>query len=190
MKISLNFSKIKQFKEIVKTNKKLWILAVFPVLLLVVFLVNFLSLQTKMNSVIDADTRNEGIKVSVHYQYYLNPDKLIYDLEKVPLTKSRADVFRVFLQFADAVQDKEFNDVELAYKGKTKFILDGDDFKTIGEEYSWQNAVYTMRTFPEKLHNPYGLEAFPTWEGGILGVTNQQMEDFSKFHDEWYFDEL
>lgn len=52
---------------------------------------------------------------------------------------SRADVFRVLLQYAQRIQSKRFDTVQLAYKGKTKFLLDGDYF---------QNPVYTMRTFP------------------------------------------
>ena len=28
------------------------------------------------------------------------------------------------------------------------------------------------------------------WSGGLLGVLNAQMEDFNKFHREWYIDVL
>lgn len=174
-------------------KKKLWkILAIsIPVaIIIIIFLSNHVFLQSKMNSVIEEDSRNFGIKVSVHYQYYINPNILVYDLKEIAPTQSKADVFRVFLQFADKIQDDNFESVHLAYNGNTKFLLSGADFKTIGEEYEWQNPVYTMRTFPEKLYTPDGLNAFSSWEGGILGVAMQQMEEFNQFHDEWYMNDM
>jgi hypothetical protein len=50
--------------------------------------------------------------------------------------------------------------------------------------------VYVIRTFPEKLTTPGGVSAFLTWEGGLLGVANKQMEDFNDFHDQWYMQDL
>ena len=60
----------------------------------------------------------------------------------------------------------------------------------MGEEYGWQNPIYTMRTFPEKLYTPNGLNAFSSWEGGMLGVTTKQVEDFNRLCDEWYFNDM
>lgn len=170
-----------------KNNKKYFIIAGS---LIVIWLVNYTFLQSKMTAVIDEDYRNEGIQVSVHYQYFINPTILIYDLKNIPSTKSKADIFRVFLQFADKTQNQNFDHVYLSFRGKTKFFLEGTDFKIIGKEYEWQNPVYTMRTFSEKLYTPSGLSAFSSWEGGVLGVAIKQMEEFNQFHDEWYLNNM
>jgi len=60
----------------------------------------------------------------------------------------------------------------------------------LGKEYSWQNPVYTIRTFPENLINLDGSMAYPEWTGGWLRVTGKQMEDFNNFHKKWYLEDI
>jgi uncharacterized protein YcfL len=145
------------------------------------------NLQSKMNEVINNDVRNNGINVSVRS---LSNSTLLYNLQSVNNSNSPADVFRVFLQFSEKVTDLNFNKVIIAYKGTHKFVLDGNDFNTMGKEYSFQNPVYTMRTFPEKLKLLDGSNAYSKWTGGVLGVSNKQIEDFNDFHRKWYKDEM
>jgi len=154
-----------------------------------IYAVNYFQLQQPMNQTIKSDPRNDGIDVSVRYSNYIDPSTLIYDLRKVSGSNSPSDVFRVLLQFADQIKKKRFSTIELAYKGKTKFKLDGSYFQSLGEEYGSQNPVYTMRTFPEHLKTPYGSEAYSGWSGGWLGVLNKQLEDFNDFHKRWYLSE-
>ncbi len=143
-----------------------------------------------MNRVINDDPRNNGIKVSVHYSWYVNPSVLVYNLKSVSSDKSPADVFRAFLQFAEEVSDKNFKEVILAFRGKPKFKMDGDYFQEIGKEYSWQNPIYTVRTFPEHLTKPDGSRAYDVWTGGLLGVLGKQMDDQNDFHRKWYIDDM
>jgi hypothetical protein len=169
------------------------ILTIFVLLLalgIAIYGFNYIQLQSKMNSVLKADPRNEGIKVTVHFGAYVNPSKLIYNLKSVSATNSMADVFRVFLQFAEKMCSKDFKEVVLAHKGTAKFKIDGDYFQKLGKEYSWQNPVYTMRTFPENLKNLDGSQAYGQWTGGLLGVLKEQMEDFNDFHRKWYLDDM
>lgn len=151
---------------------------------------NYLALQHPMNEVLESDPRNKGLEVSVHYQSYLNPSVLIYDLRRLSGTNSKVDVFRSFLQFAEKVNGKSFEKVELAFRGETKFVLDGEYFKELGRDYGTQNPVWTMNHFPEKLKLPDGTRAYETWTGGWLGVVGKQIEDFNDFHDKWYMREV
>jgi hypothetical protein len=153
------------------------------------YAINYFQLQSPLNSAIKSDPRNNGIDVSAHYGSYMNPSTLVFDLNKVSGSNSSADVFRVLLQFAERMKEKRFDDVELAYKGKTKFKIEGSFFRTLGKEYGSQNVIYTIRTFPENLKTPAGSRAYPEWSGGWLGVMNKQMEDFSDFHKQWYLSE-
>jgi hypothetical protein len=151
---------------------------------------NYVQLQSQMNKVIKNDSRNNGIKVDVHYANYILTSMLIFNLKSITSDKSKADVFRVFLQFAEQMKNNDFKQLHLAFRGKIKFLLDGKYFKNLGEEYSFQNPVYTMRTFPENLKNPDNSKPYSEWTGGLLGVSQKQIEDFNDFHDKWYFNDL
>jgi hypothetical protein len=161
---------------------------VLIILVLIIYAFNYFQLQSNMDNVLKNDPRNNDIKVSVHYGYYINSSILIYDLKTISGDKSAADVFRVFLQFADSVKDKKIDSIELTYKGVPKFILPGEYFQTIGKEYSSQNPIYTIRTFPEKLLKTNGTKAYSQWSGGFIGVLTKQMNDFNDFNKKWYLE--
>lgn len=144
------------------------------------------TLQKLMNEVIESDSRNKGIAVFVYYGD--KPSILVYDLIAITNENSMADVFRVFLQFAEKTKSYKFDKVELAFRKKMKFIINGDYFKKLGEEYSHQNLAHTMRTFPENLMNPDGSNAYSKWTEGMIGAEAKQIEDFMNFHKKWYFE--
>lgn len=151
---------------------------------------NNINLQSKINDVIKSDQRNQGIVVSVYSKVQNNKLILIYDLQKLSGENSMADVFRVFLQFSEKVKSENFDLIELSFRGKTKFKISGYYFKKLGNEYSFQNPVYTARIFPENLLLPNGSRAYTEWKGGLLGVAKKQIEDCNDFHKKWYLDEL
>ncbi|MBE0570369.1 MAG: hypothetical protein IH618_02400 [Ignavibacteriaceae bacterium] len=171
--------------------KKLFVILPIAVIIIcgAIWLWNYLTLQQEMDSVINKDYRNSGIDVSVHYGSYVNPNELVYNLTNVTGSKSPSDVFRVLLQFAEQIKEKEFTAIMLEHNGKLKFIIDGSYFNELGREYSFQNPVYTMRTFPSNLKNPDGTQAYSNWTGGLLGVVNEQLEDFNNFHKRWYIND-
>lgn len=121
-----------------------------------------------------------------YYRWGVVPGSIVYDLRDVGLQASSAGVIGGFFAFAEEMKDRDFNEVLLAWRGEVRFRLPGDDFKEIGEEFSWQNPVYLLRTLPERLETPEGQRAFDTWTGGMLGVLNQQMDDVNSFTDQWF----
>lgn len=151
---------------------------------------NYLMLQSPMNEVAREDARNNGISVSAHYGYYIDPSTLVFDLRDVSMTNSKADVFRVLLQYAANMKSRRYERINLAFRGETKFILDGEYFQQLGQEYGAQNPVYTMRTFPSHLRRADGSEAYGTWTGGLLSVLGKEIEDFNDFHDQWYLRDM
>jgi hypothetical protein len=173
-------------------KKKIILLSVSTciAILLTICLANYITLQKPFSDVIKSDPRNEGINFSSHYTYYIYPSELVIDVKVVARDKSPADVFRVLLQYAEKLETTTFNRVKLASKGKTKFLLEGKYFKTLGEEYGTQNPVYTMRNFPENLQKSDGQRAFASWTGGLLGVVGKQMDDFTEFHKQWYIEDM
>jgi hypothetical protein len=151
-----------------------------------VYGLNNFQLRSKMDFVILMDSRNKGVEVEVYYESPFNYRVIVYDMKGVSRDKSFADVFRLFLQFADRMQGSDLDYVKLAYQGRVKYILTDEDFKLVGLQYSLgENPVYIIRTFPEKLLLLNGRNAFPKWEGGLLAVTAKQLEDFNTFMKTW-----
>lgn len=151
--------------------------------------INF-DIQNNINQIIKEDSRNQGIEVKVSYNSIFDKKKIIYDIKSISGDKSVMDVFRVFLQFSNKVKNKEFENITLSCKGQKKFKIEGDYFKTLGMEYEEQNPMYTIRTFPENVFNLDNTAAYSQWTGGILGVLEKQMEDFSDFNNKWYVEQL
>ncbi len=169
----------KRWRRYAVTSALLAVVAVFTVVVW-----NNYTLQRLVEDVIYSDPRNWGIEVSVYYEPFRN--SIVYDLKSVSGDKSFADVFRVFLQFAAEIKDRKLEYVKLAYNGRVKYILPGEDFYSVGLMYSYgENPIYIIRTFPEKLLLPNGRHAFLKWEGGILAVTARQLEDFNTFMKTW-----
>lgn len=147
-----------------------------------------INLQSKVANVLGADRRNDGIKVSAYFRDNIGKSVMVYDLVGVTSDKSRADVFRVFLDVAEAMGNERFTEVVLASRGDHKFKIDGDYFLQLGEERSWQNPAYVVRSFPENLKTLSGERAYSSWTGGVIGVLARQMQDFNDFSDKWWSD--
>jgi hypothetical protein len=171
-------------------KKLFWTLGGILIIVAGIYLYNFMTIIHPTTSKINADSRNDGIYINVHYKNYIEFSTLVFNLTTIRSNKAAADVFRVFLQTTSALNDKKFDKVELQLKGTTKFVLKGDYFKQLGNEYEEQNPVYTIRTFPENLYLPNGESAYSKWEGGMLGVFSKQMDDFNDFNNKWYLEDL
>jgi hypothetical protein len=153
-------------------------------------LTNYAMVQRHLGTVLEMDARNAGVRAFAHYGHFVDGGTVVFDLRGIGPENSMADVFRVLTQFSQALKDRRFGRVELAFRGTTKFVVDGAYFQQLGLEFEKQNPIYTIRTFPEKLVRPDGTRAFGQWSGGLIGVLSQQMKDFNAFHEQWYLDDL
>jgi hypothetical protein len=147
---------------------------------------NYLTVQRPLTIAVGSDSRNEGIFLVAHYEWFLKPDVVVFDLRSISGSNSETDVIGSLLQFAQALQNRNFDKVVLSYKGEPRFMLDGDYFKQLGEEYGSQNVIYTLRTLPEHVLHLDGTQAFGTWTGGWLGVVGHQMDDLNSFGRQWF----
>lgn len=142
---------------------------------------NYVSMQRPLSSTIGTDSRNDGVFALAHYQWYVNPEVLVFDLRGISGTNSEADVLRIFLQFAEAMQSRNFSSIVLAYRGNSRFKLKGAYFKQLGVEFAYQNPIYILRRLPQHVYKMDGAPAFATWTGGWLGVVGHQMQDLEAF---------
>lgn len=134
-----------------------------------------------------SDERNAGFDLAAHYQYFLNPGTLVLDLKRVDAA-APLDLLRGLFQAAAALhaESRHFDQVLLCRSGKTIYLLDGVAFGTLGAEFAGgQNPVYLIRTLPQHLRRPDGTPAFGEWQGGLLGVVKEQMEDVSDAAHQW-----
>jgi hypothetical protein len=171
--------------------KKLFLaIGSITLIVLCIYFYNYITLVQPVATVITKDSRNEGIVVDIHYKNYISTNTIIFNLKKLEKEKAVADVFRVLLQTSSALKNNKYDNIELAYKGESKFVLKGDYFKELGVQYEDQNPMYTMRTFPQNIYDINGTLAYSVWEGGMLGVLGKQMEDFQDFNNKWYLTEI
>lgn len=188
IKLDTNHGHVLIFKIYIYKMKK--IILVLISTLVIIFSFNYFNLQKKLNKVLIEDSRNKGINVFCHYNNFIDSDVIIFNIWDVGGDNSMVDVDRVFLQFSEIMKNEKFKKVVFSYKFKNKFYLKGDYFKELGEEYSFQNPGYTIRTLPENIYNMNDEITFPKSTGGWLGILNDQMENHNNFHRMWYMNDL
>jgi hypothetical protein len=117
-------------------------------------------LEVNRERMIEIDSRNEGINISICYESFDNKNKIIYNLSDIVSDKSRTEVFRYILQSANELKEHDFERVIFAYNGDKRFYIEGEYFKQLGEEYDWQNSNFTNRTFPSHVKKMDGTSAY------------------------------
>ena len=151
-----------------------------------VWLFNYMSVNRPLQRVLASDARNQAVRARAHFGNWVDMDTLVFDLTGVSADATRLDVFSSLLQYAEAMKDRHFGKVVLSARGISKFTLDGTYFQELGKEFSVQNPMYTIRTFPAHLAAMDGSKPFPEYEGGILWVLQKETEQFVEFSDQWY----
>ncbi|MEA2571205.1 MAG: hypothetical protein QOI24_3206 [Acidobacteriota bacterium] len=141
---------------------------------------NMLLLQQPMNDVLKENAAFNGMEVSAHYEYWVVPGVVVYDLKSVSVKQTPIDVHTAFLEFAKKLKEKKFTRVELSYKGVQKFSIDGASFTRVGEEYAKRNFAFVLGTFPKLFHSTSGKKA-PAGSG--------ERDALKQFHRQWYGDD-
>jgi hypothetical protein len=171
-------------------KKIFYLIAGIAIVVIGVYLFNYLQIIQPVNNRLSKDGRNSGVDIEVRYNTYVLPSSLVINLAGVTGDKSQVDVFRVLLQVSEALKEKDFTEVLLESKGEVKFKLPGSYFKELGQGYEKQNPMYTVRTFPENVLNVDGANAYGRVTGGLFGVFAKQMDDFKDFSEKWYLNDL
>jgi hypothetical protein len=165
-----------------KASRRWWWVAAGTALAVAAF---NLSVWIPVAQALGDDDRNEGFGLHAYRSALLHPRDITLNLVTVD-SAATVDLARGLFQSAEALKDREFGKVTLARGGKAVFVMSGEDFSELGDEFAaGQNPVYLLRTLPEKLMLPDGRPAFGTWTGGWLGVLNRQMDDLNEFGPAW-----
>lgn len=145
------------------------------------YLMNFLLLQAPMNRILDGNEAFQGMEVSTHYDYWVVPGVIVYDLTTINEKQSPIEVHAAFLEFAKTMRDHRYRRVKLCYRGDARVTIDGATFRKLGQEYSQQNFTFALFEFP-RLVNLKGNE-----HGRI---TAEGQEALLEFVRHWYLDEV
>jgi hypothetical protein len=167
-----------------KSGKRKWLVLLIPIALLVAdFAWNYVSVGMDAHNVTSVPG-NGVVSVRAHHDNWVDPSRIVFDLTGYS-GASKMDVFRVLLQFAERQKQHQYSEVILSKSGKPRFVIPGAYFQTLGEEYSTQNPMYTVRTFPTHLSTPSGNTPFSEYEGGILGVLTKELDQFNEMMEQW-----
>ena len=161
-------------------NKKLVLVGTPLVAALVGYSANLFLLQEPMNDVLKESSAFQGMNVSTHYEYWVVPGVVVYDLRALSVRQTPIDVHTALLEFAKKVKDRRYSRVELSYKGIEKFSISGAAFQRLGEEYAKKNFDYVLYTFPKLFH---------TEDGVRLPATTSDRDGLLQFHRAWYGDD-
>ncbi len=139
---------------------------------------NVLLLQEPVNDILRENAALRGMKVSAHYQYWVVPGVVVYDLEELSFRQTPIDVHTAFLEFAKKLKEKRYSRVDLSYRGTKKFSIDGASFARLGEEYSKRNFDYVLYSFPRLFQ---AAEGTPPLDPGA-----PNRDALLEFHRRWY----
>jgi hypothetical protein len=159
-------------------SKRLLFVGTPLVAALIGYSANLLLLQEPVNDILRENSALKGMKVSAHYQYWVVPGVVVYDLEELSFRQTPIDVHTAFLEFAKKLKAKRYSRVDLSYQGTTKFSIDGDSFARLGEEYSKRNFDYVLYSFPRLFRAADGVDPLKP------GATDR--DALLEFHRRWY----
>ncbi len=164
----------------VMRNKKLVLVGTPLIAALVGYSANLFLLQQPMNDILRESVAFKGMQVSTHYEYWVVPGVVVYDLRQLSFRQTPIDVHTAFLEFAKKMRSKRYSRIELSYRGTTKFRIDGASFQQLGEEYAKKNFDFVLYTFP-RLFQP---EA-----GARIPEDSSDRDALMQFHRAWYGDD-
>jgi len=161
-------------------NRKFVFVGTPLVAALIGYSMNLFLLQDPVDQVIAENAAFKGMEISAHYQYWVVPGVVVYDLKKLDLNQTPIDVHTAFLEFAKKMKEKRYSRVELSHQGVTKFSIDGASFAKLGNEYAKRNFKHVLYEFPRAFR---GLRP--------AGKTNGQTDSdaLREFHRQWYGDD-
>ena len=158
-------------------NRKLVFVGTPLIAALIGYSVNLFLLQQPVNDILKENASFAGMKVSAHYEYWVIPGVIVYDLKELSFRQTPLDVHTAFLEFARKLKEKRYSRVDLSYRGKTKFRIDGASFAQLGQQYAKKNFDYALYAFPR---------LFQPADGHALKNAATDRDALLEFHRRWY----
>jgi hypothetical protein len=162
-------------------NKKLIFVGTPLIAAIVGYSANLFLVQEPVNHILKENAAFQGMSISAHYEYWVVPGVIVYDLKKLSVQQTPMDVHTAFLEFAKKMKEKRYSRVELSYKGNTRFAIDGASFAKLGEAYDKHNFEFVLYKFPA---------LFSPRDGARMPAPGASGRDaLMQFHKQWYGDD-
>ena len=159
-------------------NKKLVFVGTPLIAALIGYSANLFLLQEPVNDILRENAAFRGMEVSAHYEYFVVPGVVVYDLRGLSFRQTPLDVHKAFLEFAKQLKEKRYKRVDLSYKGTTKFSIDGAAFARLGNEYSKNNFKFALYDFPRLFQPAAGTTP--------VEPATSNRDELLEFHRRWY----
>lgn len=159
-------------------HKKLVFVGTPLVAALIGYSANLFLLQEPVNDILRENAAFRGMEVSAHYQYWVVPGVVVYDLKGLSFRQTPIDVHTAFLEFAKTLKEKRYSRVDLSYRGTTKFSIDGASFTKLGTEYANRNFDYVLYAFPRLFKPVEGIKP--------VNAAPNDRDALLEFHRRWY----
>ena len=158
-------------------NKKLIFVGTPLVAALIGYSANLFLLQQPIDDVLKENRAFNGMSVTAHYEYWIVPNVVVYDLRGVSFRQTPIDVHTAFLEFAKKLKAKRYSKVELSYRGVTKYSIDGASFQRLGIEYAKRNFDFVLYQFPRLFRSVGSPQKEPP---------SGDRDKLIQFHRHWY----
>src|SRR5205814_4412777 len=97
-------------------NKKLVFVGTPLIAALVGYSANVFLLQEPMNDILSHNSAFNGMKVSAHYEYWVVPGVVVYDLKSLDVRQTPIDVHTALLEFAKKLRTTRYSRVDLDFR--------------------------------------------------------------------------
>jgi hypothetical protein len=158
-------------------NKRLIFVGTPLIAAIIGYSANLFLLQEPMNDVLHGNDAFRGMEVSTHYEYWIVPGVIVYDLRALSFRQTPIDVHTAFLEFAKRMRARRFTRIELDYRGTEKFEIDGANFHKLGDEYAKRNFDFVLNAFPHLFRPAPGMRP-------VDGSSDR--DALLQFHRQWY----
>lgn len=140
----------------------------------------------------DMNPRNKMVDMSVKYKSMFDHSVIVVNVSDYSTECDRIDILRCLMQCIRKLRHENYKSVELAYKGKSKYCITGEDFKGWGND-SEQGIIDMATYFSASVKNLDGTNAFVInvsdeglYPDQVTEKVAQQVADYFKaFIDTW-----
>lgn len=152
----------------------------------------FTSLKKPLQEVYLSSKDFNGIIVTVKYAGFFQKNRLIFDMRKVPLTVEVLSPFKYLLCYLVRLEDegREFDKIEIQYKGKTRYILSGEAMHGLSALMLYQKPEQVAMEFPPLLTDTAGKRPFLIPYGDPQYVEQKKMHNFMDFITAWFLKDM
>lgn len=133
----------------------------------------------------ESDEKFKGIVAEASYGAFADTGRIVFNIKKIEKPEEITPLI-LFILYAGKMNDSTFKKVELQYKGKTKFVMEGDYFKRIGTQTQIDKPEKIAVEIPPLLKKPNGLPAFTEPFGDEQWVAQKQIKNLRDFLLDWY----